>query len=238
MEIVDELPEEYRFDVVDILPGDWASTKDLSQRWRISDRISQRQFVIANQREATSDDDDEAEFSKQFEVRRRGNWYEYPDSYWLDSNRENRSVVDQGEPDQVAYIFHVLIGHHGIFSLTPIWILSLAGMISLCFAEHLKLQWFGVASIAITVAVLYFYISRPEIDRNYGGVSSGLRWVFWLIPIWLVCMLPIADWLGQSKGGRFVCLTLLAVSVASAGYSHLNPWVHPWIYQLWTAAGW
>ena len=225
-EIKQELPKNYTFSTAEVVAGDWSSTPSDTQRWNVRDRVSNRQFVIAKK-----------ESSDAFEIRQQGNWYEYPGSYWLASNAENRSVVDRGEADQLAYAFHVLIGHHGIFSLTPIWILSLAGMISLCFATHLRMRWFGVASIAISIAVIAFYIRRPEIDRNYGGVSSGLRWAFWLIPMWLVCMLPIADWLGQSKAGRFFCLLLLAISVVSAGISHLNPWVHPWIYQLWTAAG-
>jgi hypothetical protein len=224
--IQEKLPEEYRYRAAEVVSGDWPSTPDDVQRWRIADRLSDHEFIITKSDSASS-----------FQIRRRGNWYEHAGSYWLASNSKNRSQVDQGEPDPLVYLFHVLIGHHGIFSLTPVWILSFAGMISLCFATHLNLRWFGVASIAISVAVIAFYVSRPEIDRNYGGVSSGLRWVFWLIPIWLVCMLPIADWLGQSKTGRFVCLTLLMASVVSAGYSHLNPWVHPWIYQLWMAAG-
>ena len=221
-----ELPKDYQFATAEVVTGDWSSTPEDTQRWNVRDRVSNQRFVIAKK-----------EASDAFEIRQRSNWYEYPGSYWLESNANNRSVVDRGEADQLAYAFHVLIGHHGIFSLTPIWILSLAGMISLCFATHLRMRWFGVASIAISVAVIAFYIRRPEIDRNYGGVSSGLRWAFWLIPLWLICMLPIADWLGQSKTGRFFCLILLAISVVSAGISHLNPWVHPWIYQLWTAAG-
>ena len=222
--IKSKLPQQYRFSSVEVTPGDWSSTPQDTQRWLVRDRVTNNQFVIAK-----------TESSEAFQIRRRGNWYEYPRSYWLASNEANRSEVDRGEPDQLAYTFHVLIGHHGIVSLTPIWMLSLAGMISLCFAAHLKLRWFGFASIAITVAVIAFYVTRPEIDRNYGGVSSGLRWTFWMIPIWLICMLPIADWLGQSKIGRFFCLMLLAISVVSAGISHLNPWVHPWIYDLWMA---
>lgn len=222
-----KLPKDFQYTMAEVKAGDWPSIDQNIQRWVVRNRLTDQQFVISKS-ESTDD----------FRIRRRANWYEYSGSYWLASNRKNRSPVDQGEPDQMAYVFHVLIGHHGIFSLTPIWILSLAGMISLCFATPLNLRWFGMASIAITVAVIAFYVMRPEIDRNYGGVSSGLRWVFWLIPLWLVCMLPIADWLGQSKIGRLFCLLLLGISVASAGYSHLNPWVHPWLYQLWVAAGW
>ena len=43
-------------------------------------------------------------------------------SYWLD-----RQGIDRGEPTKLAYAVHVLVGHHGMFSLTPIWLLSIAG---------------------------------------------------------------------------------------------------------------
>ena len=47
----------------------------------------------------------------------------------------------------------------------------------------------------LTVVVLAFYTWNPK-ARNYGGSTQGLRWLFWLIPFWLL-MLPRA-----SKGAR------------------------------------
>ncbi len=35
--------------------------------------------------------------------------------------------MDRGEPSHAVYIFHSLVGHHGIFSLTPFWLLSVVG---------------------------------------------------------------------------------------------------------------
>ena len=35
--------------------------------------------------------------------------------------------IDRGEPSPAVYALHVLVGHHGIFSLTPIWLLSAWG---------------------------------------------------------------------------------------------------------------
>src|SRR5205823_10468891 len=52
------------------------------------------------------------------------NWYDYPGSYWLP---ENLRGVDRGEVSPVRYAFNCLIGHHGLFSLTPIWVLSAVG---------------------------------------------------------------------------------------------------------------
>ena len=45
---------------------------------------------------------------------------------------ELRSPIDQGEPSRALYAFHVLIGHHGILSLTPVWLLSAVGLAMLC----------------------------------------------------------------------------------------------------------
>ena len=86
---------------------------------------------------------------------------------------------------------------------------------------------------------LAFYIGlRPQSDRNYGGMTSGFRWVFWMAPLWLVAMLPAADRLARSRWGMALALVLLAFSVLSASYPTWNPWVQPWIYNWLTSAGW
>ena len=162
------------------------------------------------------------------------NWYDYPGSYWLADN-DKKSEIDQGQASRVIYTFHVLFGHHGIFSLTPLWLLSLAGMISLCFHPQIKLRWLAVLTVAVSAIVIGFYLMRPEMDRNYGGYCCALRWLFWLAPMWLVCMLPVVDWLGRQRWGRCVCFLLLALSILSAGYSADNPWSLPWLYDVW---GW
>ena len=225
------LPEPLQFKVAAVTKGDWPSTDPEVERWIVRDKFSDLQFVVRN--ENVNVNDDQGDFS----IRRWGNWYEYPDSYWLKSNFERKSLVDRGQPDQMVYAFHVLLGHHGIVSLTPVWVLALAGMIVLLLAGRYELRLFGVIAILLTAVVLAFYIARPTVDRNYGGVTSGLRWVFWLYPIWLVCLLPMADSLSQSKFGRAVCLILLVISIASVSWSNLDPWVDPWLYQLWPVTG-
>jgi hypothetical protein len=82
--------------------------------------------------------------------------------------------------------------------------------------------------------VISFYIIRTH---NYGGWTNGPRWLMWLTPLWLLCMLPVADRLGTRRWGRVLALLLLALSVMSASYQLWNPWRHPWIYNLMDAAG-
>jgi len=74
-----------------------------------------------------------------------------------------------------------------------------------------RLRWFGLMTIGMSVVVVTFYIVQPTINRNYGGVSSGLRWVFWLYPLWLgflvepepvgpsVALSDLAKWIAAVK---------------------------------------
>ena len=90
----------------------------------------------------------------------------------------------------------------------------------------------------VSVVCLAFYLSRPLEHRNYGGMSSGLRWMFWFAPLWLLMMLPAADWAARRRWTRAVALLLLALSVLSVSYPTWNPWTHPWIYNFANYLGW
>ena len=53
-------------------------------------------------------------------------WYDYPGTHWSEAARQG---LDRGEPSRVVYALHTLLGHHGVFSLTPVWLLSLVGLV-------------------------------------------------------------------------------------------------------------
>ena len=174
------------------------------------------------------------------------NWYDYPGSYWLPANLRG---IDVGEPSPLIYAFNVLIGHHGLFSLTPIWLLSAIGcamwLRDLASGRHkppgnavLAKHVIAVSTAIITLVVITFYLTRPQIDRNYGGGTCCLRWLIWLTPLWLLTLLPAADWLGNRRWGRGLSIAMLIVSVFSAAYGASNPWSHPWIFDYWTSIGW
>ncbi len=80
----------------------------------------------------------------------------------------------------------------------------------------------------LTVVELAFYTWNPK-ARNYGGSTQGLRWLFWLIPLWLI-LLPSGVEQGQTRSlVRRIALVSLAISAVSVGYALRNPWSHPWI---------
>lgn len=170
------------------------------------------------------------------------NWYAYTytvdgverQSYWLD-----RQGIDRGEPSKLTYTWHVLLGHHGILSLTPVWLLSLFGVLMwVKHGDELQRE-FALAVAALTLVCLVFYLGlRPQNDRNYGGMTSGFRWMFWFAPLWLVSLLPAADWTARTWSRKALASVFLAVSVFSASYPTWNPWTQPWVYRWLEYCGW
>ncbi|MDR1291361.1 MAG: hypothetical protein LBK06_09170, partial [Planctomycetaceae bacterium] len=104
-------------------------------------------------------------------------------SYW-----HNPQGVDKGEESRAVYFVQATVGHHGLFSLTPIWLLSFAGLFVWLFNRgDVKLRIAALLILTISVVVISFYLlMMGQNQRSYGGVSSALRWLFWLIPLWLV----------------------------------------------------
>jgi hypothetical protein len=153
------------------------------------------------------------------------------ESYW-----HHPQGIDQGEPSRWMYALHMTFGHHGVFSLTPVWLLSAWGVFLLWRDPRSRAVALLIASLS--VVCLAFYLSRTQIDRNYGGMTSGLRWMFWFAPLWLVALLPAADRLARSRVGRGFALVLLALSVMSASYPTWNPWTQPWLWNFLTYLGW
>jgi hypothetical protein len=124
------------------------------------------------------------------------------------------------------------VGHHGIFSLTPIWLLTVVGVGMWCWRREPDRRALGLLIGSVSAACIAFYLLRPLEDRNYGGMNSGFRWVFWFAPLWLVAMLPAADVASTRRWSRGLAYLLLGCSVLSVSYPTWNPWVHPWILDF------
>ncbi|MEA1952168.1 MAG: hypothetical protein U9N87_12350, partial [Planctomycetota bacterium] len=170
------------------------------------------------------------------------NWYDYTyekngrvkESYW-----RNPRGLDRGEESSSVYALHSLVGHHGIFSLTPIWLLSIAGTLVWLFQRgdpRLRQLAFLIGSVSLVCLIFYVFIESS--GRNYGGMTCGFRWVFWFAPLWLLIMLPAVDWMSRSRWTQSVALVLLAASTLSAAYPSWNVWVHPWLLNYLHYLGW
>jgi len=94
------------------------------------------------------------------------NWYRYTytidgverTSYW-----QNRQGIDRGETSKAVYAMHVLVGHHGVFSLTPVWLLSFAGMAIWLVRGTAQHRW-------LTLGIAFFHriatARRPQLRRH------------------------------------------------------------------------
>lgn len=146
-------------------------------------------------------------------------------SYWM-----NPKGLDTSKDPFYTYLFHCTLGHHGLFSLTPIFLLSLMGLLRFQKWRFSVLAPFHMLGALLTIVVLGFYLSRVE-NYNYGGVSVGLRWLLWLIPFWLLMMAPAVDLLSANRLGQGLLLLLMAPSIFSAWYPFDAPWKQPWIFN-------
>ena len=85
--------------------------------------------------------------------------------------------------------------------------------------------------------MLAFYTWNPK-ARNYGGSTTGLRWLFWLIPA--LADRP-ADRPRRSRAevakAPWALLALMG-SMLTVGYSLRSPWTNPWISDLLEHLGW
>ncbi len=135
------------------------------------------------------------------------NWYDYEGTYWAPG--QGKKGVDLGEPSRWVYAFHAILGHHGVVSLSPIWLFSLGGAWTWLRRGDKLQRGFALAVVMLTAVCLIFYIGmRPLEDRNYGGVSCCFRWTLWLVPLWLISLLPCLDAIADRPRMRWLAGSL------------------------------
>ena len=179
-----------------------------------------------------------------FYLRYGGEAYEFVrhgrPSYWT-----NPTGLDANPDGFWPYLFHCTLGHHGLFSLTPVWLLSAWVGFASCRILSIRpaqaddsssltphpLAPAAAATWLLTAAVLGFYLTRTA-NYNYGGTSVALRWLVWLSPLWAVSLVPLADRCARRRWFVWLAAALLGASVASAWWSSPNPWRHPWLYDV------
>lgn len=147
-------------------------------------------------------------------------------SYW-----SNPQGLDRNLDSPLRYFLHCTIGHHGLLSLTPVWLLTLVGWFGLRRWSDCRCRTLLLVGAALTVVVFGFYLTRTQ-NYNYGGNSVALRWMLWLTPLWLVAMLPVFDAWGSRRSFQIGSSILLAASVGSAALPGSNPWQSTWLLSL------
>ena len=150
--------------------------------------------------------------------------FEGQPSYWVNPAQMDRSV-----DTPAVYFMHCTIGHHGVLSLSPVFLISILGVFAVGHGASVRLTSIVRSGALLTIGVLAFYMTRSG-NYNFGGNTSGLRWMFWLIPFWLVCMIPALDRWGRNRFVICLASLCLGVSVYTTVSTISNPWTKPWLF--------
>ena len=164
------------------------------------------------------------------EVFKPGGCYDYPGSYW----REPTGIDALDEP-KTLYLLNLLVGHHGFFSLTPVIVLCLLGLVRHLAGGQYARRGLAALVLLLTAAVTAVYVCKTN---NYGGLCEGPRWLFWLVPLWLLFLADGTALLAKARAGRLMCYVFLAVSVMSMADALPRPWSHSWLHRLFAQLHW
>lgn len=136
----------------------------------------------------------------------------------------NPAGIDALNEPKWLYAFNVLVGHHGLFSMTPLYCFGVYELVRSIKAR----RWLGVSlvSAASVLAFLIFFIWRT---RNYGGWCVGMRW---LVPIMPLLLLYFGFWLDRVRVTRLLwMLVLLAFGVSC--FNVQDALSSPYQYSVW-----
>jgi hypothetical protein len=122
------------------------------------------------------------------------------------------------------YAYNTLLGHHGLFSMTPLYCFGLYELVRSFKARRLVAESLVIA--AVVVAFLTFFIWRT---RNYGGWCVGMRWY---VPIMPLLLLYFGLWIDRVRITRLLwALVLLAFSVSC--FNVQDALSSPFQYSVW-----
>jgi hypothetical protein len=157
-------------------------------------------------------------------------WYEFANSYW-----QKPIGIDEAREHKILYAANLLVGHTGILSLTPVLLVGWIGMVRAATRDlgagslGSSFRILGSLTLSLTAMTFVFYVIRTD---NYGGIAAGPRWFFWLVPLWLLTMVPEADRWAMDRRLRWLAAGLLAFSIGTVAHASSDPWQHSWLFML------
>lgn len=150
--------------------------------------------------------------------------YDYPGSYWLAS----RDFDALNEPAGV-YGLHALLGHHGLLSMSPLFVLAIPGLWFWCQRTGQRLEGLWLSGSVVVTIGLYIGFG----PRNYGGTAQGMRWFIILAPLLWLAALRFADRRWDRRWMRWALPILVLIGILHASLAIDNPWrVSPWNWLL------
>jgi hypothetical protein len=156
----------------------------------------------------------------------QGKLYRFEGSYW-----QKPQGLDGLHENKLLYLFHITLGHKGLFALTPLLALGVWGMVTrfLSGRQGERLLWWAVA---LGTAALFLFVWLRT--HNYGGDCIGMRWMIPAMPFLLWMAWPVVQDLGRSWKGRAVCIALLLLGLPPVSEALIHdafikgPWQEAW----------
>jgi len=165
----------------------------------------------------------------------------FPGSYWsidpISGHLMGEKLIDNIYDPWPVYLFHMLLGHHGILSLSPIFIFTIIGAWRFLRSRGSPLRAFAALATFLTLLFLVFYTFFGP-NRVYGGYSCGLRFFFCLIPLWLMLLPEGLRGRTAHRWFRGMALAFLLISAISVFYCARDPWARSWIHEYMYSMHW
>jgi hypothetical protein len=136
-----------------------------------------------------------------------------------------RSGIDALYEPKSVYAWNVLLGHHGLFSMTPLFFFSVYELVRRLVKRD-RFFWEAAGFGATVFVVTAFYIVRTH---NYGGWCVGMRWLVPVMP-WLVMLFGM--WLDRATLSSFKWALVLAAFAVSA-FNVQDGLISPFQFSLW-----
>lgn len=119
-------------------------------------------------------------------------------------------------PERWTYPLEILFGGHGLFFVSPVLLLGVAGLWTCCRRPPVgeRRAW-----VALALGLTIQWAGHALLAGSYGGWSYGFRY---LVPIQALLLLPAAADLSGAR--RALLLALLPISVLFAALGAYHPW--------------
>ncbi len=138
--------------------------------------------------------------------------------------RHRRGGIDALKEPKYIYAFNVLLGHHGLFSMTPIYLFSGWELVAALKRRRALPEVLFVVGVVTTF--LGFYIFR---STNYGGWCVGMRH---LVPIMPMLVLAFGLWLERVQLNRWLWGAVLAAFAVSS-FNVQDGLTSPFQFSVW-----
>jgi 4-hydroxybenzoate polyprenyltransferase len=132
--------------------------------------------------------------------------------------------VDATNDPRPTYLFNLLLGHHGVFSMTPVLIFAVWAIARAIIKRSPDRAEALTIGLPFCVMVSFYTITTT----NYGGSCLGFRW---LMPLTSILFTFVPLWLSQNRSR--VAMILFVLSTLVGQYNAFTGLPSPWTPSVW-----